>query len=72
MFYESFLPYLKNKLLQDKDGKDLDLSLLDHEDWEDDHVHQMTVDQILAEITLLDDSDSDEEVRNKYSICGFL
>jgi len=54
---------LAGNMLQfkDKDGKDLDLSLLDHEDWEDDHVHQMTVDQILAEITLLDDSDSDEE-----------
>lgn len=44
--------------LYDRDGVELDYSLLDQDEW-DDEIQELTVDQILQDIALLD-SDSEE------------
>lgn len=51
--------------MYDQDGKKLDLSLLDEDD-DDDEIQEFTIDDIIQDLDLLDDTD-DEVIQINYT-----
>jgi len=56
---------LAGNILYDQDGKKLDLSLLDEDD-DDDEIQEFTIDDIIQDLDLLDDTD-DEVIQINYT-----
>ena len=56
---------LAGNIMYDQDGKKLDLSLLDEDD-DDDDIQEFTIDDIIQDLDLLDETD-DEVIQINYT-----